>query len=685
MIKKIVTILLLLPVLTFGQNIPDSSIVIKEVVITATLTEKSIEDVPCRIASITSQEIENQVVNNIDDLLRSIANVYVNRSWGIFSKNSSVTMRGVEGSARVLVMLDNIPMNKTAGGAINWHMINPETIERIEVLKGPSSALYGSNAMGGVINIISKLPEKKISVRSDMYGGTYNTAGGNLNLNGSNINNSKGLYWGLNGFYHYGEGYIFNPQEVRDETDVETFLRESGAGVKLGYQFNKYNNLEVNYLYYDDERGGGKKVVEEKGAYLAYPTNSIRLRYKGNIKSVKIEANAFYTREDYYELKESINNYNEYKLSEIYMNSSDMGAWIGLTREFGKHKITGGYDLKYGLLDGEDIYRTSFDHVMYQGELITNALFLQDDIRLTEKDNLIAGVRYDYSAYFDGGIQIENPSKATGFVQNVTEKYESNDWHSLSPKLAFVHKFNKNINIYLSYGTGFNPPKLKDLASSGKISKGFKISNPFLVPEILSNYETGANILLFDKVKLEPSVYYSFGKEFQYLVSTGDSVDTGGDVFTPVYIKDNVSGVEIFGGEISVNADINKYLSIDASYSYNDSKIVNFQIIDSISKDLSGKYLMEVSPHLFFAGIRFKSRIINASLTYQFIDKQFADDENIEVVDSYSLIDFRMYKKIKNHYTVYLNIDNLLDKEFIDRKGQLSPGRFITAGLKISL
>ncbi|MFH2143935.1 MAG: TonB-dependent receptor [Bacteroidota bacterium] len=685
MIKNILYILFIIPLFVSGQTKPDTTHLIKEVVVTATMTEKSIQDIPGRMALITSEDMEDQVVNNSDDLLRSIANVYVNRSWGIFSKNSSITMRGMDGSARVLVLLDNIPLNKTAGGAINWHMINPEMIDRIEVLKGPCSALYGSNAMGGVINIMSKYPDEKISVNANLFGGSYNTVGGDFLIGSNYIKDGKGIFWNLNGFYHYGEGYIFEPEEVRDETDVETFLRESGTGAKIGYQFNSYNKLEINYLYFDDSRGGGKKIFEEKGSYLSYPTNTARIRYKGEVNKFQIEANAFFTREDYYELKESLNEYNEYKLSEIFMNSSDMGAWAAVTKEFGIQKITVGFDMKYGLLDGQDIYRTSYDHIMYQGELMSGALFVQDDINLCKKTNVIIGIRYDNAKYFNGGIDVENPSKATGFTENVTEFYESNEWNSFSPKLALRHNFNDKVNVYISYGTGFNPPKLKDLASSGKISKGFKISNPYIIPEVLSNYEIGTNILLFDKVKIEPSVYYSYGKDFQYLVSTGDSVDTGSDEFKPVYMKDNVSGVEIIGCEMSVEASCNKYISIFGSYSYNYSKIKKFSAVDNISKDLTGKFLMEVSPHLFFTGLKFNSKFVNASLTYQFIDKQFSDDENLTYTGSYSLIDLRIYKKLKKHYTVYINIDNLLDNEYIDRKGQLSPGRFIICGLKFIL
>jgi len=114
--------------------------------------------VPGRVTIIDSKTINNLPVQNVDEILRSVANVNVNRSWGIFSQNASVTMRGLDGSARVLVLLDGVPLNKSAGGSINWNLVSIDNIDKIEVIKGPASAIYGNNAMTGVISIITKNP-----------------------------------------------------------------------------------------------------------------------------------------------------------------------------------------------------------------------------------------------------------------------------------------------------------------------------------------------------------------------------------------------------------------------------------------------------------------------------------------------------------------------------------------------
>jgi len=162
-----------------------TSIEMEKVMITATRTERKIEDLPGQNEIIEKEEIEEFPTTNSDDILQSIANINVNRSWGIFSKNASVTMRGLDAAQGVLILYNGVPLNKTAGGSINWHMISPDRIERIEVIKGPSSALYGNNAMGGVINIITKKSEQKLAGDVRTFGGSYSTLGGKFNLEGN--------------------------------------------------------------------------------------------------------------------------------------------------------------------------------------------------------------------------------------------------------------------------------------------------------------------------------------------------------------------------------------------------------------------------------------------------------------------------------------------------------------------
>ena len=548
----------------FGQEtILNDTVNIDEVIVSANRSSRLIDDIPGRVEKIEAKKIEEMPVQNTDEILKSVANVHVNRSWGIFSQNASVTMRGLDGSSRVLVLLDGAPLNKSAGGSINWHLVPSNNIDKVEVLKGPASAIYGNNAMAGVISIITKDPVKPIQGEVGLLGGSYKTFGGDINLSGTNVKNNKGFSWSINSFYRQGDGYVLVPEEITDSTDVNVSLKEFNISTKLGYQFNNNHKVEIGYNFYDDLRSQGRQVYEELGDYIALQSHYLRANYQGTFNKTVLNALAFYNHENEFKQTESISsNSGKYKLSDRDSYKDDYGVWINATTFLSDNNIlTYGVDLKQGKADVTNIYRTSTDVLKYYGTLDFYGFFIQDEFKLLNNKLLVvAGARMDFSKYYNGQLIVENPTSNTGFVTPFDQDFIESAWSAFSPKLALKYNFLKNHSVYISYSKGFMPPKLDDLSKSGKIRKGFKLANPELGPEYLTNYELGFNLKFIDKITIEPSVYYSLGKDFQYFVGTGDSIGTGGDGLKPVYQRQNIAGVEVIGAEISVSYRILKGL-----------------------------------------------------------------------------------------------------------------------------
>lgn len=663
-------------------------VTLDEVVVTATRTKRKLQDIPAQIQVINSGEIESFPASNIDDLLKMVANVNVNRSWGIFSKNSSVTMHGLPGSARVLILVDGVPKNKIAGGSVNWHNINPGNIDRIEIIKGPASALYGNNAMGGVINIVTKRPSKRLEGSLQALYGTYNSLGSSLNLSGNETKNDKGFYWDLNANYRKGDGYYLDPPDFLDPTDVKTYLKEYGGGTLVGYRFNKTDNLELSCDYYNEIRGAGLKIYLDDGSYESTITGQARLKYTGKIGKGAFTTLLYYADEDFYGQKESKNEFSEYRLLDSYTRKTDKGLWASWSDELLKNNIiTAGAELKMGDIDGQDIYRTSTDLIQFRSKMDVLGIFIQDEISFFHgRLKAIAGLRNDLVKFHDGYQNIVQPTAITGFVKGFSEDFNKNSWYALSPKLALQYTVNANNKIYASVGNGFIPPDLKDLGQTGKIRKGFRLANPELKPENLTNYEIGHSLQIADKIGISTSVYYTDGRDFQYMIGTGDSIDTGGGTLKPVLKPENIARIGVAGAELSANYFATKDLSLNISYSYNNSRIMDFnKPAANTEQDLTGKFLLEVSPHQFYAGINYRIQSLTVNLNGNYAGKQWFDDENTILVDSYFLANFRVSKTIKNHVKIYLDIQNIFNSEVIDRKGQLSPGRFITGGVQYIL
>jgi outer membrane receptor protein involved in Fe transport len=660
------------------------------VFITAYRTNTDPEKVPGRIAILSSQDIEKNSVLNADDVLATIPGINIGRDFGIFAKNSGITMRGLNSAQRTLILLDGVPINKTDGGSVNWNRINPESINRIEVMKGPVSTIYGGNAMSGVINIITDRPQKKLEGNLKTFYGTYNTFGGIANLGGQNFKKDKGLYYSLYGYGKKGDGYIIAPDSTRDSLDVNTYLWEYSGSAKVGYQFRSQSYIEVEYNYYDDKRGDGTSIFEPDGGYNKYTTNFVRSTASLGYEKTKILINAFYQYENYFRQSETraVKKSNKYTLYLTDANRYDKGIWFNISRSISKNQaITAGVDTKTGSVDASDIYLTSSDILTNKGRMDFYAAFADYELTVLQ-DKLIIdlGLRYDMAQFSKGSFTIEDPSTLTSFMTAYPTEFSDTKWNAFSPKLAGKYLVGKNFSFYLSYSKGFRPPMLDDMCKNGNISKGFKIANPELEPETLDNYEFGYDLNLWKNVKIEHSIYYSLGKDFQYFVANGDSVYTGGDNLKPMLKRENISKVQVIGTEISVEYAMLKNLLFIANYAYNNSTILEFYSKSNPAKDLTGKFLMEVPPHQFFVGAYWKNRFFNASSSYSFVDAQWSDDENIIRSESRYYFDMKLSKIFYEDFTAAVTVHDILNnRRVVDTKGNLSPGRFIMLSLSYKI
>jgi len=682
-LKNIIKILLialcLFPKITFAQD-SLKTVFLKNVVISSSRNNSNIENIAASIDVVNNNDIQNLPSTNFDNILQSVSNVYVNRSWGIFSKNSSVTMRGMDGTNRVLVLYNGIPLNKTSGGGINWYIIAPETVEKVEVIKGSNSALYGNNAMSGIINIVTKIPEEKFAGTISILVASYNTIGGRINLSGNKIKDKKGWFWYANGFYRKGDGYINVPEALRDSTDCKLRMNEVSSDVKIGYQFNENTRLSVNYNFYHDKRNDGIKIFETDGSLLTDYSNvgmaDFTTILKGNIQ---FQAKTFYHYDYFWQHTERLNETGDiYKLYDTDQSSNDYGLWMNASKNITKnYKLTLGIDLKQGNMKAEDIYRTSTDHAIRQGKIGFAAIFAQNELQITKKYLLVAALRYDYAKFFNGSFSIENPTYNTGFTSNFTDNYATNNWFNISPKLSLKYFVHPKLDVYASFSQGFMPGTLDDMCSSKKITKGFKLANPNLKPEYVTSYEIGSNYKPNNKLLLESSVYYSFGKDFQYFVATGEIIDLDKIVLK----RENIGKVNIYGFETSTVFQFTKNLLLKANYTFNHSEIVEFNAVNETGINLKGKYIAEIPPHQVFVGAFFKTKWINASVICNYISQQWADEQNIAIIDPYTTIDIRFSRQFFKHIICSIDIQNILNNEYIDKKGGLSPGRFIELDL----
>ncbi|MFH2094879.1 MAG: TonB-dependent receptor plug domain-containing protein, partial [Bacteroidota bacterium] len=376
--------------------------------------------VPQKVDIIDRGKIMLHPSTQIDQALEYIGGVNVERDFGIYSDKVSVSLRGAgSGQSRTLVVLDGIPLNKTDGGGVNWNMINKDLVRDIRVIKGPGNAKYGSNAMGGVIEISTGIPEKPIAGKIRLRGGTYRTAGYDTHLEGLITNTRDSQYfWNFNHNVTRSDGYINIPDELITAADtfiVPSFLREYSAEFQAGYKAKK-SIATVSFSFYDDKRGKGFKAFEDDGGYSEHDTYSSIARYKANAGKTRIFCFVYTIHENYRRMNEYMQD-GEYKLYEVDSKRDDRGAKCYAERMFAGHLFTAGMEYKHGAVDGSDIYYTSTDLIRNKGMMDIFSVYIQDDFKLlSEKIDINLGIRQDYAVFHHGLYTIEDPSYSIEYL-----------------------------------------------------------------------------------------------------------------------------------------------------------------------------------------------------------------------------------------------------------------------------
>ncbi|MCK9203737.1 MAG: TonB-dependent receptor, partial [Bacteroidales bacterium] len=555
-----------------------------EVEITGTRPDQTEQDVPHRMDLISAQTITDNPGQNITSVLDYVSGVNLSSTMGVFSNNTVVSLRGLSGNdqGRTLILVDNMPLNKSDEGSVNWNLINRENVEQIEVTKGPGGARYGSSAMGGVINIRTRKATEPIAGSATLGYGAFNTLGFRYALNGilGPHRPSRGFYYDLNGFYRQSDGYNAEIPEYLEPGDtftVNTFLREASIGIKTGYRFNDEHSVEASAGFFNDKRGRGIEIYEVDGAYERHGTWQASIQYHGNHKNNSWNVMAYSLNEHFQRVNEYMSE-AEYNLYLVKSLRSDLGFTADLDLVAGKfQQVTTGLEFKQGSVDGQDIYYTATDLITNKGKMENYAFFIQDAFRFVQNRlQFDIGIRLNYAVFHNGLFTIENPSYSIEYMVPYQDTLiPRHSWFQADPKFSVQYRFNPENRIYITIARGFRAPNLDDLCRTGKKSNGFKISNPALNPEILDNYETGADLALFKKLHLAPSFYYSIGHDFMYYVSTGDSVNMGYKK-APVFQKQNISRVDIYGMEFDLDIEPVTWLSVFANYAYAHSTITRY-------------------------------------------------------------------------------------------------------------
>lgn len=553
-----------------------------EVTVTATRKKTDTFNVAKPVSVVNTKKIEEKAPNNVTDLLTELPGVDVN---GVGANQSRPVIRGFRGQ-RILLLEDGIRMNNSRRqqdfGEIP-SIVDVSSVEKVEVVRGPASVLYGSDAIGGVINIISKIPEN-FDNKNKIFGNLgyrysdmdkqskeFLTLGGNY----------KKLSFSFSGNLRKTDSYnapagTFGLITLDDETLVsDTGVKDYGFNFNLDYRFSSKSHLVFKYQYYNAEDAGFGFVEPDlynpgdARVQIQYPEQKVDkyvLKYENNDLNFVLA--------DHF----SLTGYRTNNVRDLFMNifipfgipgmpsagidlettnHTDITTY-GFRLEFNKaisnHIFTYGIDFYNDSSTNAD---TSFQQMVGFGPPRTLedndtpqlpyasygslGVFIQDEISLLSKLSVIFGLRYQ---------SVSAKTKVTPGLDGET-LYDSKD-STVVGAANILYSINDNLRLVFSVGRGFRSPNLIERFFHGMTPEGsgFQERNPELKAESSLNFDLG--------LKYRTRNFYFEGTYFNNLIKDGirireqdEEIIIGGQSIG-LWKNENVdelrmSGVELMG------------------------------------------------------------------------------------------------------------------------------------------
>ncbi len=651
----------------------DTSLVVCEVLVSKSSTTFN-EARSSGIVNLISAELLNKLpVQSVDEALSLLPGVNSNRTSGVSQMVTTVSLRGLAGDeqGRTLVLMDGVPINTSDNGTVNWNAVNPANVAKIELLKGAASALYGANAIGGVINIVSKRASSPLSIMGSAGYGTLNSWQSRLSLS-SMISKRISLFIGGN--YSKSDGYINVSDSLITPYTYPTYMHDYGVQTKLLYNPAPNWELGLAYSLYRDKRGEGEKILAPNGEYRRFDNDMVRISARSiGANRWGMAINAYYQKERYFKLDERINGDN-YQRFDVRANRKDLGLLFNSWYDFNFNRLSLGGEMRGGSVNGGDYYKTGSDTVLNSGDLDIYSFYLRNEQRLfDDKLWLQLALRFDYAQFHSG----EFWAKGSGVqsFSNYNGELQEKSWHKFSPNLSIRYTPSDKLTAYFTYGRGFRASILDDLCRSGWMWIGPKIANPELGPEFVDNFEFGATIRM-GRFTFDKSFYYGIGHDFLYYVPTGEKIYGKRDIF----IRKNISKVEFYGGESAITYDNHNGLYMNLNYSLSISKIVKA----TWNNDLRGKQLTYAPKFMLKFYTLWSGRLGEASFKATYKSKQYVTEDNSQYVAGFVMCDLAVAKWFWGRtFGLRGEVLNIFDRKETNSPDYLSPGRLFN--LKIML
>ncbi len=566
-----------------------------KMVISATRTRRRIRETPASVSLISRDVIETSAAKDINDLVANETGVQVRRSVGMGEGvPSDISLRGIPGAlaaTRTLILVDGIPTNASGTPFMILNEIPIDIIENIEIVRGPFSSLYGANAFGGVINVMTKRGDGKPGV-AGLFETSYpfNVAkiwsdgypvreaagmGAETALWNGDVMSSGGngkIHYLVNGGYRTIGNYMVNDSVLVEVRDTSYLIPANLHGEekygysdlrlfgKMGYRFNEKLSFDLHTRYFRSDLGFGYT------RYSAPDTIDItvggekiiigpQLEYRFSEKTV-LRATGYYRKVEGAYITEMDKRPVEWK-----SNARDWQVDLqGVFTLSPAHIVTAGSEFLSNRIMFGDLVDNIDRTVIEDGvtDRITNSgAYIQDEWKITERLLAVPGVRFDYHTVF--GI-------------------------AFSPKLGVSATLNEKVHIRSSVGRAFRAPNHTELFMQPLPLKDTitLVSNPELTPEYVWSADGGVDLLPLPNLRLQCGLFYN---RMHDLIGQGIKIESQRAYVT----HDNISSAWSAGSELEAEWRPLHDLKLHGGYVFQKSRNEHASTMAKLFKRVHGE------------------------------------------------------------------------------------------------
>ncbi|EAZ90635.1 TonB-dependent receptor [Crocosphaera chwakensis] len=648
---------------------------------TAVGTDTPLRDIPFSVQTVPEEVIRDQQVIRLDDALRNVSGVQQNSRD---PRGQRFQIRGFDSSS---VLRDGF--RQTFGRFGNSGFQDLTNVERVTVLKGPASILYGASEPGGVINIVTKQPQEEAFYEVQFQAGNRGFLSPTIDLN-SPLNADKTLLYRINFSYRNEESF----------RDFDTYMERKFIAPSLTWKPSDQTNLTLNLEYSDDDRPAdfgviaiGDQVIDTPNArvfgepqdflrgetlrvgykfehefsdnfkfenaftYLRYDTrfvNAFSLFFDENTDTLFRSFIELDQPSTNYEMKTKlISNFNTWSIKHKFLVGLDLNRREQLGN-IGRGSFTPSASIPLNVFD--PVYGTVPYPDFNQQPIFTFSdtqqdrlgVSVQDQIELFENLKVVAGFRYDSTE--QENLNRNNP--------NAEENVQYED--AVSPRVGIVYQPIEEVSLYGSYSESFYP------------NPDQTVNLEFLDPEQSEQYEIGIRAELLNK-KLSINLAY-----FDITKNNVAVADPLFPTFSVAVGEQNSRGVELdIIGEIipGLNVVFN-YANITAEITEdNDITLIGNRLVN-VPEHSANLWLTYQIQDGFFEGLGFGGG-------FNYVDDRFGDLDNSFRLESYTLGNAAIFYE-RDNWRLALNIRNVFDRNYIQgsensRTDEIYPGEPFTA------